>query len=528
MTLARTRSVALTGVDGHVVEVEAHIASGLPAFFLVGLPDTALAEARSRVRAAVDNSGQSWPQRKVTVALSPATLPKAGSHFDVAIAVAILAAAQALPEAAAESFVFLGELGLDGRVKPVRGTLPSVLAASLAGWRRFVVPEHNVAEALLVEDVEVFGVRSLRQVVALLRDEEIPDEPSCAAPAAGSGTDEGSSLGSAARLAGLDLADVLGQASARRAVEIAAAGGHHLFLSGPPGAGKTMLAERLPGLLPDLTPSAALEVTAIHSIAGLLPADAPLIVRPPFCDPHHSASLPAIIGGGPRMARPGAVSLAHHGVLFLDEVPEFKPSVLEALRQPLEHGEVVIARSAGTARLPAQFQLVMAANPCPCGLSYGKGIHCTCSPPVRMRYQQRLSGPIRDRIDLMQLVEPVSRAELRADRRLVESTAVVAERVRLARERQAARLAGTPWSLNAHVPGHELRRRWPPDPEAVPILERQLAIGQLSARGADRVLRVAWTIADLAGRSRPSRHDIFAALTMRLGQDPIETQRRVS
>jgi magnesium chelatase family protein len=526
MALARTRSVALTGVEGHVIEVEAHIGNGLPGFGLVGLPDTALAEARSRVRAAVTNSDQDWPQRKLTVALSPATLPKAGAHFDMAIALAVLGAADVISQAALDSLIILGELGLDGRIKPVRGTLPSVIAASARGWRRFVVPEPNVGEAKLVVDAEVFGVRSLRQVVALLRGDEIPDEPADVAAAEPATVDEHGGLRRPDRLDGLDLAEVLGQAVARRTVEVAAAGGHHLFMSGPPGAGKTMLAERMPGLLPDLPLSTALEVTAIHSVAGLLPADAPLIVRPPFCDPHHSASLPAIVGGGARTARPGAVSLAHRGILFLDEAPEFRPSVLDALRQPLEHGEVVIARSAGTARLPARFQLVLAANPCPCGRAYGQGVYCTCSSQARTRYQHRLSGPIRDRIDLLQLVEPVSRAEMRADQQLVESTEVVAARVRSARERQADRYAGLPWSLNAHVPGYELRRRWPPEPSALPALESHLAGGWLTARGADRVLRVAWTLADLAGRDRPTRHDMFAALTMRLGHEPIQTRRR--
>jgi magnesium chelatase family protein len=522
MALARAASVALTGVEGHVVDVEAHIGTGLPGFSLVGLPDTALAEARSRVRAAVANSEQDWPQRKLTVALSPATLPKAGAHFDLAIAAAVLAAAEVLPQSALDGVVLLGELGLDGRIKAVRGTLPSVLAASAAGWRRFLVPEPNVPEARLVDDIEVFGLRSLRQAVAVLRGDEVPDEPECR------GVDDGAMGEVGVRGAdplALDLSEVLGQAAARRAAEVTVAGGHHLFMSGPPGAGKTMLAERMPGLLPDLTPAEALEVTAIHSVAGLLPPEAPLIVRPPFCDPHHSASLPAIVGGGSRVARPGAVSLSHRGILFLDEAPEFRPSILDALRQPLEHGEVVIARAAGTARLPARFQLVLAANPCPCGRAYGKGVYCTCSQQARMRYQHRLSGPIRDRIDVLQLVEPVSRAEMVADRSLVESTTVVAERVRAARERQAERFADVPWSLNAHAPGYELRRRWPPTPSAMPVVEAQVSSGRLTARGADRVVRIAWTLADLTGRDRPGRDEVFAALTMRLGHEPTSHRR---
>lgn len=522
MGLARAMSVALVGVTGHVVEVEAHIGGSVPGFSLIGLPDVSLREARDRIKAAIANSGKEWPARKLIVGLSPATLPKAGSRYDVAIAVAILTAAEDLPANSLDGVVFIGELGLNGRVRPVRGVLPSVLAASQAGYRRFVVPEPNTREACLIEDITVFGVRSLRQIIALLREEEIPDEPSYDVEAE---TAHGDAINRSNRLDDVDMSDVLGQAAPRRAMEIAAAGGHPLMFSGPPGAGKTMLAERLPGLLPDLTSQQSLQVTAIHSVAGALSTDACLITRPPYCDPHHTASLPSLVGGGNRIARPGAVSLAHLGVLFLDEVCEFRSEVLDGLRQPIESGEVLISRSEGSTRFPAQFQLVLATNPCPCGRNYGKGVYCTCTPLARTRYQSKLSGPIRDRIDIMQYVQPLSRADLSGFGAQAEGSIAIAERVASARERQAARYAGKRWSLNAHVPGHEMRREWPPETGALSVVESQLVSGLVSARGADRVLRLAWSIADLAARDRPTRADVLEALTLRLGHPPRHATR---
>ncbi|WP_225838549.1 YifB family Mg chelatase-like AAA ATPase [Streptomyces sp. NK08204] len=526
MGFARTCSVALVGVEGVVVEVQADLEPGVAAFTLVGLPDKSLTESRDRVRAAVVNSGGEWPQKKLTVGLSPASVPKAGSGFDLAVACAVLGAAERIDPRVLADIVMIGELGLDGRVRPVRGILPAVLAAADAGYDQVVVPECAAAEASLVPGVSVLGVRSLRQLVAILTDEPVPEEerheqgrpdPLLAGlrvPGTGAATGM-HSTGAAQH--DHDLADVVGQPAARTAVEVAAAGGHHLFLEGPPGAGKTMLAERLPAVLPRLSREESLEVTAVHSVAGLLPPGKPLIDIAPYCAPHHSATMQSLVGGGPGVARPGAVSLAHRGVLFLDEAPEFHGQVLDALRQPLEAGHVVIARSAGVVRFPARFLMVLAANPCPCGRFSQRDALCDCAPSAIRRYQTRLSGPLLDRVDLRVEVDPVSRAQLTAPGARGESTATVADRVRQARQRTAARLAGTPWRTNSEVPGRELRSRFRAVPGAMDQAERNLERGVLTARGIDRVLRVAWTVADLVGHDRPDTTDVALALQLRTG-----------
>lgn len=528
MGFARTCSVALVGVEGVVVEVQADLEPGVAAFTLVGLPDKSLTESRDRVRAAVVNSGGEWPQKKLTVGLSPASVPKAGSGFDLAVACAVLGASERIDPRVLADIVMIGELGLDGRVRPVRGILPAVLAAADAGYEQVVVPECAAAEASLVPGVSVLGVRTLRQLIAVLTDEPVPDEapdepgrpdPLLAGlrvPGTGAATGMHSS-GAAQQDHGHDLADVVGQISARTAVEVAAAGGHHLFLEGPPGAGKTMLAERLPAILPRLAREESLEVTAVHSVAGLLPPGKPLIDAAPYCAPHHSATMQALVGGGPGIARPGAVSLSHRGVLFLDETPEFNTQALDALRQPLEAGHVVIARSAGVVRFPARFLMVLAANPCPCGRFSQTDDFCECPPSAIRRYQARLSGPLLDRVDLRVQVDRVTRDQLAGRGARGESTAVVADRVRAARERAAARFAGSPWRTNSEVPGRELRSRWHAVSGAMDEAERSLERGVLTARGLDRVLRVAWTVADLAGHDRPDATDVALALQLRTG-----------
>jgi magnesium chelatase family protein len=519
--IGRSLAVTLIGVQGHVVEVEADIAAGLPAFTLVGLPDTSLVESRDRIRAASANSGCPLPMRRITVNLFPAALPKAGTTFDIAMAAALLAATGQVTPASPAGWVHLGELGLDGRVRPVRGVLPCVLAAARAGYHRIVVPAANAVEARLVPGVEIRAVEHLLDMFDLHGGERpLPPGPD-------HGADPGPALvdvkpppatppGASAHgdRAGGDLADVAGQREGRRALEVAAAGGHHLMLVGPPGAGKTMLAARLPGLLPDLDDDQALEVTTVHSVAGTLDPRTGLLRRPPFEDPHHTITVTALVGGGNGLPRPGAASRAHRGVLFLDEAAEFNPRALDALRQPLEHGELVIHRAMGTARFPARFQLVLAANPCPCGRSSGKGWECTCSATARRRYLSRLSGPLLDRVDLQVEVLPVSRAEMATDRR-PESSAVVAARVAAARAAQRERLAGTPWTCNGDLPGSWLRGPVRLPPRITQDLDRALDRQQLTARGYDRVLRLSWTVSDLSGRVTPDRDDVGQALLLR-------------
>ncbi|MFZ0325133.1 MAG: YifB family Mg chelatase-like AAA ATPase [Actinomycetes bacterium] len=504
MTVARAHGVTLIGVTGHIVEVEVDVSPGLPRTVVVGLADTAVNESRDRVRAALVNSGLRWPDARVTVSLSPAWVRKRGSVLDLAVACALLAATEQVDPVEVARWVLLAELGLDGALRPVRGMLPMVMTATRTGHHRVLVAPGNAAEAALVPDAGIVSVERLADVVAVLRRERGFDE--VAPPPI-----------EAVEPPGPDLVDVVGQHQPRRALEIAAAGGHHLLLHGAPGAGKTLLAQRLPGLLPDLTESQRLEVTAVHSVAGVLPADRPLVMHPPFQAPHHTASAPAMVGGGSGVPRPGAVSLAHRGVLFLDEAPEFSSGVLQTLRQPLESGEVVVARSEAVVRYPAAFQLVLAANPCPCGRAVGRGLDCSCTPVQKMRYLSRLSGPLLDRVDLRVEVLPLTREQL-AESAPGESTERVRERVLLARDRAARRLAGTPWDTNSMVPGRELRGRFPVAPGALTDVYEQVGRGLLTARGVDRVLRIAWTLADLTGVDRPGSAQVGAALRLRLGE----------
>jgi magnesium chelatase family protein len=504
MGYAKVLSVGLVGVRGHVVEVEVDLANGLPTVILSGLPDTALHEARDRVRAAIVNSGQSWPNRRITINLLPAALPKHGTSFDLAVACAVLAGGEALPPGPLQRVALIGELGLDGSVRPVRGVLPMVLAVAQAGVARVVVPKDNAAEAALIPGMTVKATESLRQLVDFLRgDGRLLDPPRLPPPC-----DPG----------GPDLADLVGQAKGRRALEVAAAGNHHMAMVGPPGAGKTMLAQRLPSILPELDDAAALEVTALHSVAGVLPATSPLLRRPPFQAPHHTATVAALVGGGSGLARPGALSLAHRGVLFLDEAPEFSPRALEALRQPLEDGVVSLRRAHGATDFPARVQLILAANPCPCAKPSGDTA-CECSALVRRRYLGRISGPLRDRIDVQVVLEPLSAAYLLDERSVSEPSEMVADRVAKARAAAAARWAQFGWRSNAEASGAALRSpAWRLPAGVLDPLRRQLDSGSLSARGYDRILRMMWTIADLDGRQRPDEGDAHEASDLRQGE----------
>ncbi len=482
MTLARVRSGALLGIEGIPLDVEVDIGSGLPAFNIVGLPDAAVQEARERVRAGVKNAGFEFPLRRITVNLAPADVRKEGPIYDLPIAVAVLlASAQVTGQF--QDIALLGELSLDGHLRHANGVLPLVAMCRDAGIRAVIVPAEDVPEARLVDGIEVLGLKTLTQ----LKDDPSTWGGPTEAPADG-----------LAPMQVHDLSVVQGQEHVKRAIEVATAGGHNVMLQGPPGAGKTLLARTIPGLLPPLTPTEALEVTKVHSVAGMLGRGHPMVLERPFRAPHHTISHAGLVGGGSKI-RPGEVSLAHRGVLFLDEFPEFGATALEALREPLESGSVTISRARGSATFPARFLLVAAMNPCPCGY-HGDARHpCTCAEAMVTRYQRRISGPLLDRFDLFVDVPRVEYHEL-AGGPTGESSAAVRERVAAARKTQRARLAGTPYITSAEMGPLEVREfcQQRLAPAAQPLLASAMERLGLSARAFHRVLKVSRTVADLA------------------------------
>ncbi len=498
--LACMRTAAVFGIEACPVQVEVDVSFGIPAFNMVGLPDASVRESRDRVRSAIRNSGFEFPMERITVNLAPADIRKAGASFDLPIALGVLAASGLLGRRHVEEVLLLGELSLDGGIHAARGVLPIAAAARRQRFTALLLPRPNRAEAAVVEGLRLFAVRSLVEAVDALNDPEAFTASEDIEPAA--------PLAPAAAPAG-DFADVHGQALARRALEIAAAGGHNTLMVGPPGSGKTMMARRLAGVLPPLTFDEALEVTSIHSVAGLLAGGGGLVTRRPFRAPHHTISDVALVGGG-ATPRPGEISLAHHGVLFLDEMAEFSRHVLEVLRQPLEEGAVRIARAMRTVSFPARFMLVGAMNPCPCGYLGDPARPCRCSPLQVARYAARLSGPLRDRMDLTVGVRALPARELMQSSGGEPSEGIRA-RVVAARERQMVRDG----QLNARLHGRRLRARTELDGPARRMFDAALAKLALTARGHDRVLRVARTIADLAGAERISAEHLAEALQFR-------------
>lgn len=552
MPIGTAFSVGLWGLKAYTIQVQAFTSSGLPFFSIIGLPDTSLAEARDRVKSACTICGFPWPQTRVTVNLSPASVPKSGSSFDLAIAASILASCQAIHTDVISKCLLIGELNLDGTVMPVKGILPMLLYAQRNDLHTVVIPQENLQEATLVPGLRVIGIRHIAELMMLLRPRSEMEETLI--KRYGPLKDDGSTLaGLSVQLdnnhfqlhrelsefsdsascgfdnqQNLDFTQVIGQTFAKHALEVAAAGGHHMIMTGPPGAGKTMLARRLPTILPPLTKEERLEVASIKSVCGTLHG-ADLDFLPPFEAPHHTATVASLIGGGSGFAQPGSATRSHCGVLFMDEAPEFSTKCLQALREPLEEGIISLSRAKGTTFYPARFQLIMAANPCPCGFSWGSGKRCTCTPRQRSRYWGRLSGPIMDRIDIHIAVDTPKLIDIETTQEFFKkdaegktaygnqtySSTAMRDRVITARQRAARRFQKVRWSTNAQAPGQWMRENTPE--KVLRLVRHAVEKEELSMRGADRTLRIAWTLADLEGHAEPTSTTMEEAIMLRTG-----------
>ena len=520
MRLGSAKSIGLVGLKAFVINAQAFISPGLPYFSIIGLPDASLSESRERVKSACSSCGFRWPQTRVTVNLSPASRPKRGSSHDLAIATSVLGAGGVVPVQGFEQTIALGELNLDGSVLPITGVLPILAYAKELGVQRVFLPEANMEEAAIVPGIEVTGLIHLGQLVEHMGGRAIYHIPDTVVDS-GQTTDITIQDQNALGATNLDMDQVIGQEGTKWALTVAAAGGHHILMVGPPGAGKSMMARCLPGILPPLRAKEQLEVASIRSLCGTLKQYGVSDI-PPFEAPHHTASMASLVGGGSGLATPGAITKAHCGVLFMDEAPEFSPRVLQALREPLEIGEIILSRAKGSTSFPARFQLVMAANPCPCGYGYGTGERCTCSPRERTRYWNRISGPIMDRIDIQTTVPPVSDlggaspnvtglGHGDAGRR--QSSAEIRQQVIMAREAAGKRFKEEGWTCNAQAGGEWLRANT--GQKSLAVVNEAMRKKHLSLRGADRTLRLAWTLADLDGRYGPNVDDVAVGIMMR-------------